>query len=81
MNTQVKVNKSTYTQSQIVCMALGAICAECVRSNNPLMRAEIDLGVEDIVISVQVMNKARNGTMSKYEIRDVITNLAEQWVA
>lgn len=70
-----------YTDKQLRAIALCEICAECIRTNNPLTRREINLGVEDLVISIQVMSKARGGSMSKYQVRDIMMNLAENWVA
>lgn len=77
---QVRANKSTYTTLQIGNLALRAISAECIRTNTPLTRAEINVGVDDIIISVKAMNKRHGYTLSKSDIRNRIYLLAETWV-
>ena len=77
---QVRVNKNTYTKTQLGSLALRAICSECIHTNTPLTRVEIDLGVDDVVQSVQRINKRYGNTLSKSDIRSRIFLLAESWV-
>jgi hypothetical protein len=77
---QVRVNKNAYTTLQIGNLALRAIAAECIRTKTRLTRDEIGLGVDDIIMSISRMNRARGGMLSKSDIRNRIYLLAETWV-